>query len=91
MVTDFHCQSAPTSTLTSPEMTSTLMMMMMMSLVSTLAVLELARLVVVWRIDAHFGPTKRVSQETHSPRIVFSRRELQVLDSDWLTQLITNL
>ena len=90
MVTDFLCQSAPTSTLTSPEMTSTLMMMMM-SLVSTLAVLELARLVVVWRIDAHSGPTKRVSQETHSPKIVFSRRELQVLDSDWLTQLITDL
>ena len=89
MVTDFLCQSAPTSTLTSPEMTSTLMMMM--SLVSTLAVLELARLVVVWRIDAHSGPTKRVSQETHSPKIVFSRRELQVLDSDWLTQLITDL
>ena len=89
MVTDFLCQSAPTSTLTSPEMTSTLMMMM--SLVSTLAVLELARLVVVWRIDAHSGPIKRDSQETHSPRIVFSRRELQVLDSDWLTQLITDL
>ena len=89
MVTDFLCQSAPTSTLTSPEMTSTLMMMM--SLVSTLAVLELARLVVVWRIDAHSGPIKRDSQETHSPKIVFSRRELQVLDSDWLTQLITNL
>ena len=90
MVTDFLCQSAPTSTLTSPEMTSTLMMMMM-SLVLTLAVLELARLAVVWRIDAHSGPIKRDSQETHSPRIVFSRKELQVLDSDWLTQLITDL